>query len=98
MTRRELYRWAGWFGVANAGLYLLVLALFVLSLALNFVSIAGYASYLERTSIWTKVERVLMPGLASEAVAAVLALAIVHLYTVGGTATVAFTPRRSRNT
>ena len=24
MTRRELYRWAGWFGAANAGLYLLV--------------------------------------------------------------------------
>lgn len=24
MTRRELYRWAGWFGAVNAGLYLLV--------------------------------------------------------------------------
>lgn len=24
MTRRQLYRWAGWFGAANAGLYLLV--------------------------------------------------------------------------
>ncbi|MEO8444845.1 MAG: DUF3413 domain-containing protein [Gammaproteobacteria bacterium] len=24
MTRRELYRWTGWFGAANAGLYLLV--------------------------------------------------------------------------
>lgn len=24
MSRRELYRWAGWFGAANAGLYLLV--------------------------------------------------------------------------
>ena len=24
MTRRELYRWAGWFGAANTGLYLLV--------------------------------------------------------------------------
>ena len=24
-TRRQLYRWAGWFGAANAGLYLLVM-------------------------------------------------------------------------
>ena len=77
------------FSDSGGELYLLVLALFAMSLLLNFVAIAGYASYLERTSIWTKVEKVLMPGLASEAVAAVLALAIVHLYTVGGTATVA---------
>ena len=77
------------FSDSGGVLYLLVLGLFGLSLLLNFVAIAGYASYLERTSIWTKVEKVLMPGLASEAVAAVLALAIVHLYTVGGTATVA---------
>ena len=31
MTRRELYRWAGWFGVANAGLYLLVALRYLLA-------------------------------------------------------------------
>jgi putative nucleotidyltransferase with HDIG domain len=86
------FRWAH--EATNAGkneavLYLLVLGLFAFSLALNFILIAGYSSYLDRISIWTKVDKVLMPGLASEAVAAVLALAIVHLYMVGGAATVA---------
>ena len=73
----------------TVGFYLLVLALFAFALAFNFLAIASYACFLDREPLSAKVRKVLLPGLASEAVAAVLALAVVHLYSVGGAGTVA---------
>ena len=50
-----------------AAYYLLALGAFLLALALNFPIIAGYFSYVERSSFRTKVERTLLTGPAFRA-------------------------------
>jgi len=73
-------------GVAAIGLtgsdpefYLFVFALFQFALALNFLMIASYGCYIERSSFSTKL-RVLPPVLPSEFASAMLAVAVAYIY------------------
>ena len=58
----------------STAFYLLVFALFVLALAIDFVLIAGYSCYVERSRFTTKVRRALVPLLPSELASALLAV------------------------
>jgi putative nucleotidyltransferase with HDIG domain len=66
--------------------YLLVLALFLVALTINFALIAGYSSYVEGSKFTAKVERALMPVLGSEVTSAGLAVGIVYAYEEAGLA------------
>lgn len=59
--------------------YLMVLGLFQLALALNFISIAGYGAYVERVPFVSKL-RVLPPVLPSELASAVMAVGVAYIY------------------
>ena len=78
-------------GVAqtDALFYLFVFGLFVVALAIDFLLIAGYFSYVEGTSLWTKARRALSPLLPSELASALLAVGVAYLYVQLGLATVA---------
>jgi putative nucleotidyltransferase with HDIG domain len=69
--------------------YLLIFGVFVVSLALDFSLIAGYFSYVERSSFATKVRRGLLPVLPSELASAILLLGIAFAYVHVGTEAVA---------
>ena len=69
--------------------YLLVLVAFGLALMIDFVAIAGYSSYVERSRLATKFGRALLPLLPSELVSALLALGVVFAYIEQGVAAVA---------
>ena len=71
------------------GWYLLIVAVFILALAIDFFLIAGYTSYVERSSFRAKVERGLLPVLPSELAASALALGFASAYNEAGTAAVA---------
>jgi len=60
--------------------YLYVLALFVSALAIDFLLIAGYSCYVERSRFATKVKRGLLPVLPSELAAAMLVLGFVYVH------------------
>jgi putative nucleotidyltransferase with HDIG domain len=82
-------------GVAALGLvpaeswfYLCVFGLFQLALAINFVMIASYGCYVERSSFSTKL-RVLPPVLPSEFASAMLAVAVAYIYYEIGLASIA---------
>jgi len=82
-------------GVTAAGLspaepwfYACVFALFQLALAINFVMIATYGCYVERSSFSTKL-RVLPPVLPSEFASAMLAVAVAYIYHEIGIAAIA---------
>src|SRR4051812_39983144 len=64
---------------ADPWFYLCVFALFQLALAINFVMIASYGCYVERSSFSTKL-RVLPPVLPSEFASAMLAVAVAYIY------------------
>jgi putative nucleotidyltransferase with HDIG domain len=68
--------------------YLCVFALFQLALALNFVMIASYGCYVERSSFSTKL-RVLPPVLPSEFASAMLAVAVAYIYAKIGISAIA---------
>jgi len=68
--------------------YLCVFGLFQLSLAINFVMVACYSSYLDRTTFATKV-KVLPAVLPSEFASAMLAVAVAFIYHVIGIAAIA---------
>jgi putative nucleotidyltransferase with HDIG domain len=68
--------------------YLLVFALFQVSLALNFVFTAGYRAYVERATFGSQL-RVLPPVLPSEFASAMLAVAVAFIYHVIGIAAIA---------
>ncbi|HYU61566.1 MAG TPA: HD-GYP domain-containing protein [Solirubrobacterales bacterium] len=71
--------------------YALVFGLFVVALGINFVLIAGYSCYVERSRLWTKVQRALVPILPSELFTALLAVGVAYLYVqVGDAALVLF--------
>jgi diguanylate cyclase (GGDEF)-like protein len=72
-------------GSGALGYYLLVFATFVLALALNFLAIAGYGAYFERSSIWQKVREGVLPILASELFSALLTMAAVYVAVRTGT-------------
>jgi putative nucleotidyltransferase with HDIG domain len=59
--------------------YMLVFGLFQFALAINFVMIAGYGSYVERAPFSSKL-RVLPPVLPSEFASAMLAVAVAFIY------------------
>jgi len=69
--------------------YLLVLGLFALSLLLNFILIAGYSCYVERSSFVAKTAKVLFPVFASEIAAATMAVGVAFLYHRIGIAAIA---------
>ena len=69
--------------------YLLIFAVFVVALAIDFGLIAGYYCYVERSSFTTKVRRALLPLLPSELASAILALGIAFAYIRVGTEAVA---------
>jgi len=60
--------------------YVLVLALFGLSLLINFTLIAGYTCYEERSSFLAKAAKLLFPVFASELAAASMAVGVAFLY------------------
>ncbi len=64
---------------ADAVFYLMVFALFQVALAINFVMIAGYGCYIERSPFAAKL-RVLVPVLPSEFASAMLAAAVAFIY------------------
>ena len=69
-------------GVTNddGSFYLLVFALFVAGLAIDFLVIAGYTAYVEGSRLEAKVRRALLPLLPSELASALLALGITYAY------------------
>jgi putative nucleotidyltransferase with HDIG domain len=69
--------------------YLLVFGLFVVALAIDFILIAGYFSYVEGTPLATKARRALVPLLPSELASALLAVGVAYLYVQFGLPTVA---------
>jgi putative nucleotidyltransferase with HDIG domain len=73
---------------ADSSFYLLVFALFQVSLALNFVFTAGYRAYIERASFSSQLA-VLPPVLPSEFASAMLAVAVAFIYHVIGISAIA---------
>lgn len=73
---------------ADPSFYICVFALFQLALALNFVMIASYGCYIERSSFSTKL-RVLPPVLPSEFASAMLAVAVAYIYAKIGISAIA---------
>src|SRR6185436_20019685 len=72
----------------DAYFYLLVFALFQFSLAINFVLVAGYRAYVERTGFVAQL-RALPPVLPSEFASAMLAVAVAYIYHEIGIAAIA---------
>jgi putative nucleotidyltransferase with HDIG domain len=60
--------------------YLLVLAVFMLALTVNFTLVALYATIVERDSFFGQVRRILLPVMPSELAAATMAVGIAFLY------------------
>lgn len=73
---------------ADPWFYLLVFALFQFSLAINFVLVAGYRAYVERSGFAAQL-RVLPPVLPSEFASAMLAVAVAFIFHVIGIAAIA---------
>jgi putative nucleotidyltransferase with HDIG domain len=73
---------------SDPSFYLCVFALFQLALAINFLMIAGYGCYVERSAFSTKL-RVLPPVLPSEFASAMLAVAVAFIYHQIGIAAIA---------
>jgi putative nucleotidyltransferase with HDIG domain len=68
--------------------YLLVFAVFVVALAIDFLLIAGYSCYVEGSRFSAKVRRALLPLLPSELASALFALGIAYAYVELGVAAV----------
>jgi putative nucleotidyltransferase with HDIG domain len=75
--------------MGDLSFYLLVVGIFLLALAIDFVLIAGYSCYVERSSFVNKIQRGLLPVLPSELAAAMLALGFAAAYVQAGTAAIA---------
>jgi putative nucleotidyltransferase with HDIG domain len=60
--------------------YALVAGVFFVALAVNFLVIAGYNSYLDGTPLLVKAQRALVPVLGWDLVAAALAVSMVYAY------------------
>jgi diguanylate cyclase (GGDEF)-like protein len=80
---------AGWFFRGSLGLlgithhgpgfYLLVLATFVVALVLNFLGVAGYQTYLDRSSLMKKTREALIPLLPAQLFSALLTMAAAYV-------------------
>lgn len=73
---------------ADAWYYVLIVALFQVVLAINFVMVVGYRCYVERTRFAEKL-KVLPPVLPSEFASAMLAVAVAFIYNQIGLAGIA---------
>jgi diguanylate cyclase (GGDEF)-like protein len=73
----------------DLGYYLLTFAVFVLALVLNFVMVAGYQCYLDRSSLRDKFAEAFVPILASELFSALLTLVAVFVAVELGTTGIA---------
>jgi putative nucleotidyltransferase with HDIG domain len=60
--------------------YVFVFGAFLLALGLDFLLIAGYSCYVERSSLGDKVRRALLPLLPSELASALLTVGITYAY------------------
>ena len=76
-------------GPSDGSFYLLVLGVFVLALAINFLIIALYTCAVERTTLRTLVRQLVFPVLSSEVAAATMAVGIAYLYNRVGIAAIA---------
>ncbi|MQA75992.1 MAG: HD domain-containing protein [Solirubrobacterales bacterium] len=84
-------------GISQAGevergtavFYLAIFGAFLIAMAVDFLLIGGYSSYIERSSFATKARRALMPVLPSELAAATLAVGVSLAYVEAGTEAVA---------
>jgi putative nucleotidyltransferase with HDIG domain len=76
-------------GQMDSLFYLFVFGVFVVALAIDFILIAGYFSYVEGTSLWARTRRALAPLLPSELASALLAVGVAYLYVQFGLPTVA---------
>jgi putative nucleotidyltransferase with HDIG domain len=76
-------------GSQDGPFYLLVLGVFVLALALNFLIIAVYTCAVERTTLRALVRQLVLPVLSSEVAAATMAVGIAYLYHRVGIAAIA---------
>ncbi|HYZ27812.1 MAG TPA: HD domain-containing phosphohydrolase [Thermoleophilaceae bacterium] len=75
----------------DPGYYALVGGVFFFALGVNFLLIAGYGCYLDRTSLREKAKRALAPALGWDLVAAALAVSMAYAYhQLGGGALVLF--------
>jgi diguanylate cyclase (GGDEF)-like protein len=66
-------------GPHDVGFYLLVFVAFVLALIVNFISVAGYQSYVDESSLAAKAREALVPLLGSELFSVLLTMAAVYL-------------------
>ncbi|HET8640278.1 MAG TPA: HD-GYP domain-containing protein [Solirubrobacterales bacterium] len=73
----------------DALFYLLIFGLFQFALAINFLMVAGYGCYIERTPFKEKLV-LLPPVLPSEFASAMLAVAVAFIYHVIGITAIAF--------
>jgi putative nucleotidyltransferase with HDIG domain len=69
--------------------YALILAVFMLALAINFTMIASYSCYMDHSSFFKKVRTALIPLLPSELAAALMAVGIAYLYVQIGLGSIA---------
>jgi putative nucleotidyltransferase with HDIG domain len=76
------------FTANDPAFYVCIFALFQVALAINFLMIASYGSYVERTPFSEKL-RVLPPVLPSEFASAMLAVAVAFIFHVIGIAAIA---------
>jgi diguanylate cyclase (GGDEF)-like protein len=79
----------GHLGPHDVGYYLLVFVAFVLALILNFIGVAGYQCYLDRSSLIRKAQEVFAPVLAAELFSALLTMAAVYIAVKLGTVGIA---------
>jgi diguanylate cyclase (GGDEF)-like protein len=63
----------------SPGFYLLVFATFVVSLAINFLAVAGYQCYLDGCSLGEKVQGAVVPLLSAELFSVLLTMASVYI-------------------
>ena len=76
---------------SDPGYYALVVGVFFFALTVNFLVIAGYGCYLDRTSLREKARRALAPVLGWDLVAAALAVSMIYAYDqIGGGALAVF--------
>jgi diguanylate cyclase (GGDEF)-like protein len=66
-------------GKDDLGYYLLVFVAFMVALVLNFLGVAGYQSYLDRTSLWRTAKDTWAPLLSAQLFSALLTIAAVYV-------------------
>jgi putative nucleotidyltransferase with HDIG domain len=73
----------------EVGFYVLIFGVFCFALMINFSVLAVYIRFLQGTSYFTQVQKMLLPLLPSELMAALMAVGVAFLYVQVGIASVA---------